>query len=133
MDKVVDFSICFQPDPDWLTGVLLDIVKKFQEWVIKDNYNILPKTINEKCTIHYCLSEDDNTYISNALEWKCEYFINWMKVSRYEDPTYNELLMYQNLKKLNGIAFFIGPTKGKDIKRQLKLARSLDIKCILIK
>ena len=119
--------------------IFVSIENKFDKW-FENNSDIIDcseRGINEQRTVfHHCFLPREivtqkgfNTAIVDFLDTISEDQVRWYCAN--ENLGMSRLLMLQNLKRLNGVALFVGEIKD-GVKEEYELATQLGIECIVI-
>jgi hypothetical protein len=134
--KHLDFSLHFTTKGQTVD----DIRKKFKDWLYKDNSQTIPET---DCTgegfliLHHCFmhrkdieAKGWSTKILDFLEHRFAHIVCWYGASD-QNLNLDRLLMLQNLKRVNGVAIFIGEIKD-GVKDEYELAKQLGVDTVII-
>ena len=117
---------------------MADIDKKIDNWL--ENQSRIDFSESDetgRSVLHHCflpretvVAKGFGTEVVDALdEISGENQIRWFGAS--ETLGMSRLLMLQNLKRLNGIALFVGEVK-EGVKEEYELATQIGVECILI-
>lgn len=119
-----------------------ELNKKFDEY-ITSNQNSLPfdfsESTNPRSVLHHCFLPEkvvkekgfSNEIYEDILHPTSEHKVCWYGTSDY-GLVWDRRLMLENLKKLNGIAIFIGEIKD-GVKDEYDLVLELEIEHLIIK
>ena len=129
----LDVSIHFQTDSQSVEEVRRKLYSHIDKTELPFDFGERERTI-----LHHCFlpekelqnrNIDTNIYEEIFKEF-AEFHICWYGLSPY-GLVWDRQLMLENLKKVNGIALFIGEITG-GVEKELKLCKELDIEFILI-
>jgi hypothetical protein len=133
--KKYDLSIHFTIKGQTMT----EIDSKIDNWLEanKDILDCSEKEEGEPTTVlHHCFlpreiveAKGFSTDVVDSLDEIASNQVRWYSV--HEDLGMSRLLMLQNLKRLNGVALFVGEVK-EGVKDEYLLASQLGVKCIII-
>ena len=120
------------------------IDKKFSNWLDSDNYqgqfDFSENDEEEpRNVLHHCFLPKEKVFarkvgteVWDFLDTISEHIICWNGVWNDGDSIYwDRRLMLENLKKLDGVAIFLGEIK-EGVEEEYKIAQELGIECILI-
>ena len=138
--KKYDLSIHFT-----LKGQTVEQVdEKFSKWLDSDNYqgqfDFSENDEEEpRNVLHHCFLPKEKVFarkigteVWDFLDTISEHIICWNGVWNDGDSIYwDRRLMLENLKKLDGVAIFLGEIK-EGVEEEYKIAQELGIECILI-
>jgi len=134
--KHLDFSLHFTTKGQTVD----DIRKKFTDWLAKDNHQTLPETDDDDeghLVLHHCFmhrkdieAKGWSTEIVDFLEYICDDIVCWFGASD-QSLDLDRLLMLQNLKRVHGVAIFVGEIKD-GVKDEYELAKQLGVDTVII-
>ena len=139
--KKYDLSIHFT-----LKGQTIEqIDEKFSKWLESDNYqgqfDFSENDIDNepRNILHHCflpkekvIARKIGTEVFDFLDTISEHIVCWHGVSGEQmGLTWDRIYMLQNLKKVNGIAIFIGEIEG-GVAEEYAICQDQKIECILI-
>lgn len=117
-----------------------EIFKKIDKWLLEhpDVVDFSERSEGEPNTVlHHCFARREDcaakgfdTTVCDELDTYSEDQICWNGVSQYSVDE-DRMLMLQNLKRLNGIAIFVGKIEGS-VKDELGFAKNIGVKTIII-
>jgi len=134
--KKFDFSVHFTIKDQSLD----DINKKLDDWLVnnKSIMDLSERDINEpRIVLHHCflpreivVEKGFDTKLIDSLDELSEDQVRWFNCGE-GGLGMSRLLMLQNLKRLSGVALFIGELK-EGVKEEYELAVQIGVECILI-
>ena len=117
-----------------------EIFKKIDKWLLEhpdvvdfsERRDEEPYTVLHHCFLRKedCVANGFDTTVYDELDTYSEDQICWNGVSQCSLDT-DRMLMLQNLKRLNGIAIFVGRIEGS-VKNELGFAENIGVETIII-
>lgn len=133
--KFKDFSLHFSTkDQDF--EVLKQKYYDFDADTLESNEVLNTSSDAEELVLHHCFLPEklcvEKSIPLDAVEFLetvCESQVNWYHVT--DKVEMSRYVMLRNLKRLGGVAIFLGEIKG-GVKEEYELARHLEIPCVLL-
>lgn len=117
-----------------------EIFKKIDKWLLEhpdvvdfsERGEEEPSTVLHHCFVKRadCAAKGFDTTVHDELDTYSEDQICWYGVSQYSADA-DRMLMLQNLKRLNGIAIFVGKIEG-GVENELGFAQNIGLETVII-